>query len=190
MDGSRPGVPRIFLLDGASGAGKTSLGLQVASERSDALFIPRYTTRPKRADSDEEEYVFVDQREFDRLVAIGAFIEYRHYEFGMSYGLPSDTVQRALASGKNALAILNLGHSVQAKSSLPAAVTILIDVPIDVIHKRLLSRGTHRPDQVAERLKNAAAVEEFRASYDYTVENSASLESAVKAINMIIDRHC
>jgi guanylate kinase len=54
--------PRAFLLDGASGAGKTSLGLAVARERHDTVLIQRYTTRPRRGDSDEQEYIFVDRQ--------------------------------------------------------------------------------------------------------------------------------
>jgi guanylate kinase len=179
--------PRVFLLDGASGAGKTSLGLAVARARHDTVLIRRYTTRPRRVESDEQEYIFVDQAEFNRLAAAAAFIEYRHYEFGMSYGLPADTVQDALSHGKHALAIINLGNVVAAKTSLPRAVTILIDVSVSVIYRRLLGRGTHRPDQIAERLKNAAMVAEFRPFYDYIVDNSESLESAVMSINRIID---
>jgi ribose 1,5-bisphosphokinase len=180
--------PRVFLLDGASGAGKTSLGLAVARARRDTVLILRYTTRPRRVESDEQEYIFVDQTEFDRQAAAGAFIEYRHYEFGMSYGLPADAVKDALGNGKHALAIINLGNVAVAKMSLPAAVTILIDVPVSVIRRRLLDRGIHRADQVAERLKNAAMVAELRPCYDYIVDNSGSLESAVMAIDKIIDR--
>jgi guanylate kinase len=105
----------------------------------------------------------------------------------MSYGLPADAVQDALSNGKHALAIINLGSVVAAKTSLPTAVALLIDVPVEIICRRLLERGSHRPDQIAERLKNAATVAEFRPFYNYIVENSESLESAVMAINKIID---
>ena len=186
-DSARAKDPRVFLLDGASGAGKTSVGMAVARARRDTALILRYTTRPRRVESDEQEYIFVDRAEFDRLVAAGAFIEYRHYEFGMSYGLSADAVRNALSNGKHALAIINLGNVTAAKTSLPTAVTILIDAPLSVIHRRLLERGAHRADQVAERLKNAAMVAEFRPCYDYIVDNSESLESAVMAINQIID---
>ncbi len=180
-------VPRAFLLDGASGAGKTSLGLQVASERDDVVFIPRYTTRTRRADTDEREYIFVDQEEFDHLASSGAFLEYRHYDFGMSYGLPRDAIELILNKGMNALAIINLGNVIEAKKSMPSAVSILIDVPMDVLRDRLLKRGVHRPDQIAERLRNARTVASFRDKYDFTVANAESLESAVSAIEDIID---
>src|SRR5947207_573768 len=60
-------APRVFFLDGASGTGKTTLALMVASHRTDVSLIPRYTTRPKRADSDEREYIFVSKEEFEKL---------------------------------------------------------------------------------------------------------------------------
>lgn len=70
--------PRVFLLDGASGAGKTSLALAIASRRSDTTFVQRFTTRPRRSESDDEEYVFVNRETFDSLAEDGQFIEFRH----------------------------------------------------------------------------------------------------------------
>lgn len=182
-------APTAFLLDGASGAGKTSLGLAVASMRPDVVFIPRYTTRTPRADSDGQEYIFVSQQEFDQLASTGAFLEYRHYEFGMSYGLSRNAIDAALNNGMNALAIINLGNVTRAKAAMSAATAILLDVPLDMLHERLIQRGVHRPDQIAERLMNARTVSKFRLEYDYVITNYGSLESAVALLNSIIDNY-
>jgi guanylate kinase len=58
---------------------------------------------------------------------------------------------------------------------------------VSVIYRRLLGRGAHRPDQIAERQKNAARWQSPGLFYDYIVDNSESLESAVMSINRIID---
>jgi guanylate kinase len=182
-------TPRVFFLDGASGTGKTTLALMVASHRTDVSLIPRYTTRPKRADSDEREYVFISKEEFEELRDAGEFIESRDYDFGMSYGLPKAPIDIALRSNRHALAIVNLGRIKVAKSNCPDAIAILIDAPPAIIEYRLLNRGVHSEDQIAERLKNAASVDQYRDAYDYIVPNAEDLDSAAQHLNLIIDKY-
>lgn len=181
--------PRVFLLDGASGAGKTSLSFLVSDMREDTEFVPRYTTRPRRADSDEREYLFLTPQEFDQHIEHDDFIEYKHYEFGMSYGLPRQLLQSVLDRGKHALAIINLGNVEAAIKSLPTAITILINVPHDTLRERLHQRSTHNDDQIEERLRNARLVDNLYGFYDHVVENSGDLHDAAVSVSELIAKY-
>jgi guanylate kinase len=181
--------PHIFFLDGASGAGKTTLALAVAARRSDIALIPRFTTRPKRADADEREYVFISRAEFDAMKKSDDFVEYRDYDFDMSYGLPIALIRNALKSGKHALAIINLGRIKVAQSRCPEAISILVDVPIPILRSRLTERGVHSEAQLKERLENAASVDKYRDAYDRILLNVGEPAKAIAELDSIIEEY-
>jgi guanylate kinase len=181
--------PRVFFLDGASGAGKTTLALTLAASRPDVMLVPRYTTRPKRTDADEREYVFVSRAEFDAVKVSDKFVEYRDYDFGMSYGLPADAVEKVLAEGKHALAIVNLGRIRAAQERCPDAVSILVDVPLPILRDRLVARGVHSQEQLDERLTNALSVEQFRDTYDYVLLNVGEPAEVAARLDAIVGEY-
>ncbi len=118
------------MLDGPSAAGKTTLALAVARKAPNLVFVPRYTTRSRRAaHSDREEYVFVGADEFQDMIRRDDFIEHRAYEFGMSYGLPWKSINDVLDGGKNAICIVNLDRVQVLKSRLPEAIAISCTCP-------------------------------------------------------------
>lgn len=181
--------PRIFLLDGASAAGKTTLALKVAARREDTVFVRRQTTRPRRSSDDDRELVFVTRTEFDQAKHRGEFLEYRDFLFGMSYGLSLKAVEPVLTSGKHVIALANLSRIAVAKQRDARVVAILVDVPLDVLRARLLARGTHGPEQIAERLDNARTVDRYREHYDHVVRNDGPLRAATDAIEAIIETY-
>jgi len=182
-------VGTLFLLDGASCSGKTTLASRLV--RDDDLhleFVPRYCTRkPRQKKGTELEYIFVSRKEFTELAVSGAFIEYRDFKFGMSYGLPwKQAISHPLA-GTNALGIINLGNVRHVKKVFPGAVTILINAPEDTIRKRLVSRRFNNNDQIEERLENARTVDSYKTFYDHVVNNDdGMLEQAESSIKQII----
>jgi predicted adenylyl cyclase CyaB len=183
----RPGA--LFLLDGASCSGKTTLARRILSDPELGLtFVPRYCTRmPRPEESSQSDYVFVPRDLFAGLAASGALLEYRDFEFGMSYGLPWELALRPLLAGMDALAVMNLGNVQRVKSVLPEAVTILVDAPLEAIRKRLIARGSNTREQIEERLANAETVASLRSYYDYVVTNDEDmLEQAELTIREII----
>jgi guanylate kinase len=177
----------LFLLDGASCSGKTTILHNLIRDGA-AEILPRYCTRkPRRNTKTESEYIFVSKEKFISLALSGAFIEYRHYLFGMSYGIPWKESMDLLVSGKNILGIINLGNVLHVKKILPESVLILIDAPIKTIKKRLIERGFNKKEQMEERLENAKTVEAYKKYYDYIINNDdGMLQEAEKKIKKII----
>jgi guanylate kinase len=162
----------LFLLDGASCSGKSTLVDRLTVGAGAVDLVPRYSTRERRQDDQRRrEYVFVSQESFRSRAEAGAFIEYRDFLFGMSYGLPWAEAFAPLLDGRPALGVINLGNVEYVKRLLPEAVTILVDASLDTIRRRLIARGVNTAEQIDERLGNAGRVQLFRKFYDYVVTN-------------------
>jgi guanylate kinase len=169
---ARPGAGALFLLDGASCSGKSTLVDRLTAGAGAVDLVPRYSTRERRQDDQRRrEYIFVSQESFRARAEAGAFIEYRDFLFGMSYGLPWAEAFAPLLEGRPALGVINLGNVEHVKTLVPEAVTILVDASLDTIRHRLVARGVNTPEQIEERLSNAARVQNYRKFYDYVVTN-------------------
>jgi adenylate cyclase class 2 len=171
---ARPNRGTLFLLDGASASGKSTLVNRLTRDSGLPLhLVPRYSTRARRQDDERcgGEYIFTSHDVFRDLAFGGGFIEYRDFQFGMSYGLPWAEASAPLMEGRHAMGVINLGNVRHVKSVLPEAVTILVDASQQTIRQRLISRGVNTPEQIEERLANAARVEAYRPLYDYVVVN-------------------
>jgi guanylate kinase len=179
----------LFLLDGASCSGKSTLVDRLATDPTLPIeLVPRCSTRERRSDDrPRREYVFVSRDQFVELARTGSFIEYRDFQFGMSYGLPWAQAFAPLLEGRHGLAVINLGNVRHVKALLPEAVTILVDAPLATIRQRLIARGLNTQEQIDERLTNAARVELYRPFYDYVVRNDdGTLTTAQEVLRTLI----
>src|SRR5262249_27031890 len=108
---ARPGAGTLFLLDGASCSGKSTLVDRLTNGEGAVDLVPRYSPRERRQDDQRRrEYIFVSPDAFRKRAQAGAFIEYRDFLFGMSYGLPWAEAFAPLIDGRPALGVINLGN--------------------------------------------------------------------------------
>ncbi|HYQ86034.1 MAG TPA: hypothetical protein VES59_02205 [Bacteroidota bacterium] len=171
----------LLVVDGPSAVGKSTI-VRGLLNLPDIHFdsIKRYTTRSRReSDNDEDLYEFIPQSEFQKLAARGAFLEHKCYKFGMCYGLPLKETSESLDRGNHAVAMINLGNIGAVRSAVGTTFGVFITASIDTIKERLLSRKTHTPEQIAERLGNAADSTRYLPLYDLVVMNEGRNVSEV-----------
>ena len=184
---SRPPRGRLFLIGGPSAVGKTTLSIALAEAVDNLEFLSRYTTRrPRGAPTDAVEYRPISQALFDQYAAEERFIEYRNYDFGMSYGLDRETVDRYLSKGSDCVAVINIGTLDQVRRNAPDAVTIFLYVDLPVIEQRMRERGDHTEEQITERLANARLGLAEAEQYDYVVRNDGAIEDALDELAKIV----
>ncbi|MCA9794152.1 MAG: hypothetical protein KC910_20225 [Candidatus Eremiobacteraeota bacterium] len=162
----------IFLLDGPSGAGKTTITQALLEHFKDRLgFCQRVTTRAQREGETGSDYQFIDAHDFESRLARGEFAAYRKFEFGMSYALPKQPVDEMVQHGRHALAMIDLGTVGMARKCWPSSVAFFLITPPDELEARLKARGAHTHAQIVERVENARQALEFTPFYDYVIPN-------------------
>ena len=183
----------LFLLDGPSGTGKTTLVKELLQAFPTQLqFCRRVTTRsprPGEMESAVRDYDFVTPAEFAALKNAGELALWREFDFGMSYGLPRKRVDQVLNT-THGLALCDLGTAPQARTLWKSCVTILLCTPMAELARRLQARGGLSPDQIAERLANATTVLQSVPDYDYVVINRPPHWAlACEQLQWILTRH-
>lgn len=159
---------RLTVLSGPSGVGKGSVVAALRRRHPQIwLSVSVTTRRPRPGERDGVEYHFVDQAEYDRMVAAGELLEHASYA-GSSYGTPRRPVEERLAAGTPALLEIELQGARQVKAAMPEAHLVFMAPPnFDELARRLIGRGTEDATVVRRRLDLAraeiAAEDEFEA---------------------------
>lgn len=177
----------VFLVVGASGAGKDSLiagAKRQLGADSSFLFPQRHITRA--ADAGGEDHIALDESAFQALRQEGAFA-LSWGAHGLYYGISSE-IEKEIARGQNV--VINVSRTVigMAEDRFPKVVTIHVTVAPDILAERLRQRGREDEADVQRRLARAAAVQ-VTASRVETVDNSTTLGAAVGAFLRVLNRH-
>jgi ribose 1,5-bisphosphokinase len=171
------GTGRLFLVVGASGAGKDTL-IDAARRQlggdGDYAFPRRVISRPPHAGS--EDFESITPEAFERRRREDAFA--LHWQsHGLSYGIPA-TIDGLIDTGKRV--VVNVSRSVIGIARERYATTRVIEVvvPAAVAMARLHDRGRETPEDIAGRLERAAALTVDGPDVT-TIDNSGALEPAV-----------
>ncbi|MFM2092113.1 MAG: guanylate kinase [Planctomycetota bacterium] len=151
---TRPAGPRFVCLVGPSGAGKSTLLQRFLGLRPDYRRCLSVTTRaPRGAERDGVDYIFVDQPEFDRRVAAGAFLEHATVFGKASYGTTRSWVMDRLAAGQGVIKDLDIQGAAQIRERMPGAVLVFVTPSQRAeIERRLRGRGTDDEATIRRRL--------------------------------------
>lgn len=178
----------LFVLSGPSGVGKDALIAALKAQGFPLHYTVTVTTRPRRpAEADGVDYHFVAPAAFDELRAAGELLEWAEVH-GHLYGTPRAQVRAALAAGKNVLLKIDVQGAASVRRLVPDAVLIFLAPPsLEALRAQMAQRGTESPEELARRLRDAAAELEQIASYDYLVVNrTGRLAEAVEQVKAII----
>lgn len=149
-----PGL--LLVISGPSGVGKTTITRQVV-QCLGAVFSVSATTRPPTAaDVPGVDYHFVDDAEFERMIAAGDLLEYARVFGKYSYGTPRRPVEAALAQGRVVILEIDVQGAIQIRRNLPEALLIFVLPPDDAtLLERLRKRGREGEEEIARRFAEA-----------------------------------
>lgn len=163
----------MFILSSPSGAGKTTLSRMLLDADKEIMLSVSATTRPARAgEVDGKDYHFVDDAEFDRLIAEDGFYEWAHV-FGNRYGTPKGHIREGLKRGQDYLFDIDWQGTQQLyqKDQQDTVSVFILPPSLAELHRRLTSRATDSVEVVDSRMERARAEISHWAEYDYVVIN-------------------
>ena len=163
----------MFILSSPSGAGKTTISRMLLEADSEIRLSISCTTRPMRpGEQDGVHYHFVDDAEFDRMVADDDFYEWAHV-FGYRYGTPKARIRAALKEGQDFLFDIDWQGTQQLyqKDQQDVVRVFLLPPSIGELRRRLEARAQDSQGVIDGRMDRARAEISHWDAYDYVVIN-------------------
>ena len=177
----------LVLISGPSGAGKSTFVKALQDSEVRLAFSISTTTRPRRKEeTDGVQYQFVDDAEFDRLLADDAFVEWALVH-EHRYGTRRDHIEQMMARGSVPLLDLDVqgGQRVMELYGDRVVSVFIFPPSWKVLEQRLRARETDDDTVIATRLRNAHREVEFADRYEYFLVND-NLDTALGRMRAIL----
>ncbi|WP_431798640.1 guanylate kinase [Microbacterium kunmingense] len=177
---------RLIVLAGPTAVGKGTVAAHIKAHHPEILLSISATTRaPRPGERDGEHYYFVDDAEFDRLIADGQLLEWATVHNSHRYGTPRRPIEDALAAGRTVLLEIDLQGARQVRAAEPSATLVFLLPPSwDELVNRLVGRGTEDAEERARRLRTARVELAAQAEFDYHVVNDDVARAAAEVVSL------
>ncbi len=186
MPSEKDGV--MIILSSPSGAGKTTLVKKLSEKDNFEISISHTTRQPRSNENQNEDYFFVNEIEFNRLIKNEEFLEYAKV-FNNFYGTTRTPVIDNLNKGKNVLFDIDWQGADQIKNKKLdyKLITFFILPPSkEVLFERLSNRHINDKLMAEERMNQFERDVLHWINYDYVVINN-DLHTCYSKINNLIN---
>ncbi|MCP2636937.1 guanylate kinase [Microbacterium sp. HD4P20] len=164
---------RLVVLAGPTAVGKGTVASHIKEHHPEIhLSVSATTRKPRPGEVDGEHYYFVDDGEFDRMIAAGELLEHATVHNASRYGTPRRPIEAALAAGRTVLLEIDLQGARQVRAADSSATLVFLLPPSwDELVQRLVGRGTEDAAERTRRLQTAKAELASQGEFDYRVVN-------------------
>ena len=179
------------IIAGPSGAGKTTVADCLIESLGNLEMSRSATTREKRGDGRDNEYIYLQKDEFLQSVSEGDMLEHTNYG-GNYYGTRKVELERIWGMNKNPILVLDYNGVASLKANLDIPVfAIYVYTSLKEAERRLIKRDAEstptekQKETLLKRLKSNVSdflkLSDLSMLFDFYVENSA-LSLCVKEI--------
>ena len=182
----------VLVIAGPSGAGKTVVATSIVNSHPEFTFLRSGTTRAKRGDAHDDEYLYYTEEEFKAAIANGEMAEHAIYG-GNMYGTPNSELDRAFSEGKTPLLVIDL-NGVKSLALHPkySACNLYIYTDFDVIENRLKDRyfgENEKPDSQknfdsrrAQNITDWIGLADYEEYIHAFVENNGTIDECCERV--------
>ncbi|MCI0585527.1 MAG: guanylate kinase [Planctomycetes bacterium] len=176
---------RLVVISGPSGSGKSSICRAICRFPGVEFSVSATTRRPRPGERDGVEYRFRSRREFERLVAQDALLEWARVHDNL-YGTLRAPLERALRRGKTFVLEIDVQGAQTLRAKGVEGIFVFIAPPsMRDLRRRLVARGTDTPAVVERRMRNARREMRHAKRYDRVVVND-DLSRAIAEVRSIL----
>ena len=178
----------MVVLSSPSGAGKTTLVKLLSKNKNFKISISHTTRKPRANEVPDQDYYFIDQKEFQKLIKNKEFLEYAKV-FNHHYGTTKKPVFDRLEKNHNVIFDIDWQGADQIKNKKLnfRLITFFVLPPSkEILFNRLSNRDMKDKLIVEERMKDFSRDVLHWINYDYVVIND-NLEECYKTISKMID---
>ena len=177
----------MVVLSSPSGAGKTTLVKLLSKKKNFNISISHTTRKPRVNEIENQDYYFINNEKFQKLVKNEEFLEYAKV-FNHLYGTTRTLVIEKLEKGENVVFDIDWQGADQIKNKKLnyKLITFFVLPPSkQVLFERLSSRDMKDKLIVEERMKEFSRDLLHWINYDYVVINDNLCECYSKINNLI-----
>ncbi|WP_440710354.1 guanylate kinase [Herbiconiux sp. YIM B11900] len=182
-----PGLSRLVVLAGPTAVGKGTVSTYIRENYPEVHLSVSATTRaPRPGEIDGVSYYFVDDAEFDRMIADGEFLEWAVVHNKSRYGTPRPPIDAALAAGGSVLLEIDIQGARQVKAAMPEARLVFLLPPTwEELVRRLIGRGTETLEEQERRLTTAKVELAAQDEFDHRVVNRDVQAAAAEVVELM-----
>lgn len=181
---------KIIIFSAPSGSGKTTILKALIQSDLDLAFSISATSRQQRKDEIEgKDYYFFSPEQFKSEILKGSFLEWQEVYENQFYGTLKSEIDRLFTLGKNVVFDVDVlgGLDIKQFYGDKALAMFILPPSLDVLRKRLITRGTETKESLEKRLKKAEYEISFKDKFDVILVNDQLELSVQKAHQIIVD---
>ncbi len=161
----------VFVVSAPSGTGKTSLVSRVLSNDPQLTVSISHTTRaPREGEVNGQNYHFVSEQTFQKLVEEQKFIEYAKV-FNNWYGTSIESVEKVLNAGKDVILEIDWQGFDLVRKQFDTVSLFVLPPSKQTLVDRLEHRAKDKPEVIAARIQEADNEVKHYDLYDYLLVN-------------------
>ena len=179
---------KLIIFSAPSGAGKSTIVHHILTCGFNMEFSVSATSRaPRGNEVDGVDYYYLTPEEFRAKIRKNEFLEYEEVYPDSFYGTLRSEVDRITGEGKNVVFDIDVLGGINIKKQYDEQALALFVAPpsIEVLHQRLVGRGTDTPEMIAKRIGKAEFELSFAPQFDRVVVND-DLDKAKKEAEQLI----